>query len=458
MSKHEGKGYKFTIGVNNTVMAVYEIERGKAKLKKMESDETWSYDGTQVVKTELDDGETEITTYTDLDNDGVFTKTSEVKSPNGISGSAERYKFDLANSVTYELYGTKWKAERISANESFTLQGTDVVKVETEHGFVETTTYTDEDGDGLFIKASKSYARNDGSTITYLDDGDHGGDDDDHWSGSDSDDFYYGAAGNDMLAGGSGNDDLSGGLGNDTLSGGDGDDVLYAAAGNDTVDGGTGDDLIIGGDGAGNDTYKGGAGIDTVKYTSAKAGISVNLSQTIGIAGSLNTKVKDASGIGADKLFDIENIIAGSYSDNLTGSIGSNSIDGGAGNDTLSGGLGNDVLTGGDGSDRFIFNSKLGSANIDTIRDFGDDNDKIVLNKAIFKSLSKGVKAENLVTGTSAQLATHSFDKNDFLVYNSETHALIYDADGSGKLNAIEFAHIDLVGISNLTHTDFIIT
>ncbi len=461
MSKHGSKGYKFTFDANNGVTAVYEIEKGRTKLEKFDRDETWSFDGSIVTKTEIDDGETEITTYADIDGDGIYTKLSEVKTATGTTATTERYKFDVATdgSVTaaYELYGSSWKIDRISSNESYTLQGADIVKTEIEHGFVETTTYTDANSDGFFVKASKSYARTDGTTITYLTDDDHGEDSDDHWSGTDADDIYYGAAGNDTLIGGSGNDDLSGGSGNDNLSGGSGDDILYAASGNDTVDGGAGDDLIVGGDGAGNDVYKGGAGIDTVKYTSATAGITVNLASKIGTADSTNKKINDAAGIGSDKLYDIENIIAGNFDDALTGSALANNINAEAGNDTINGGLGNDILTGGAGNDRFVFNTKLGSNNLDTITDFGDGADKIAFSKAVFSALKKGVTADNLVTGTTSELATHRYDKNDFLTFNTETHVLRYDADGSGKAASIAVAEVDLVGVSNLSHTDFLI-
>lgn len=459
MSKNETRGYKFTI-TNGIVTAVYEVEGSKAKPEFLGQDTTWTFDGTQVTKTEIHDGRTEVSTYTDVDGDGIYTKNSEIKSANDISTLTERYKFDVSNGLVtaaYELFGTQWKASSISGDSSYTIQGTDIVKTETDHGFTETTIYTDADSNGLFIKASKTYARIDGSTITNLPDHEHGGDSNDAWSGTDNDDVYYGASGNDSLSGGNGNDDLSGGLGNDTLSGGAGDDVLYAASGNDVVDGGTGNDLIIGGDGAGNDTYKGGAGVDTAKYTSAKAGITVNLSQSIGTAGSVNTKIKDAAGIGSDKLYDIENIIAGNFDDILTGSMAANTINGEAGNDSINGGLGTDVLTGGAGNDRFIFNTKLGSSNVDTITDFGDGADKIVFSKSIFGSLKKGITADNIVSGTSAELAAHIYDKNDFLIHNTDTHILRYDADGSGKGAAIAVAEVDLVGITNLLYTDFII-
>jgi Ca2+-binding RTX toxin-like protein len=461
MSNHANKSYRFTFDASNAVTAVYEIKNGRTKRESIDADETWSFDGTLVTKTEIDDDETEITTYSDSDGDGTYTKVSEVKTTTGVTATTERYKFDATSDGTvtaaYELYGSVWKTERISDSEVYARQGTDIVKTETEHGFIETTTYTDADGDGLFIKASKTYARTDGTVITKLADDDHGEDSDDDWSGTDDDDIYYGADGDDVLSGGSGDDDLSGGQGNDTLSGGSGDDTLYAASGNDTVDGGIGDDLIIGGDGAGDDVYKGGEGIDTLKYTSASAGITVNLSSKLGTAGSVKTKTKDAAGIGTDKLFDIENIIAGDYADILTGSIAINCLNGEAGDDTINGGFGNDVLTGGAGNDCFMFNTKLGITNIDTITDFGDGADKIVLSKAIFSAMKKGVTADNLVTGTTTGLNNHLYDKNDFLRYNTETHVLSFDVDGSGKAAAIAIAEVDLVGVSSLSHTDFLI-
>jgi len=461
VSKDESKGYRFTIDSNSIITAVYEIEKGKTKLKKMDGDETWSFDGTVVTKTEVDDDEIEITTYSDTDGDGTFTEVGEVKSSSGVTANTERYRFDIAadGSVTsaYELDDTKWKTDRISINETYILQGLDVVKTETEHGFIETTTFMDEDGDGLYVKTSKSYARTDGTTVTFISDDDHGDDDNDGWSGTDDDDVFYGAAGNDTLVGGNGNDDLSGGVGDDRLSGGSGDDVLYATSGNDVVDGGTGNDLIIGGDGTGNDVYKGGAGVDTATYTSAKAGIAVNLYKSVGTAGSVNKKIKDAAGIGSDKLYDIENIIGGSFDDILTGSNGANTINGEAGNDSINGGLGADVLIGGTGADRFIFNTKRSTSNVDTITDFGDGADKIVFSKSLFGSLKKGIVAGNIITGNSSELAAYAFDKNDFLIYNTETGMLSYDADGSGKAAAVAVAEVDLVGIASLAHTDFIV-
>jgi Ca2+-binding RTX toxin-like protein len=150
-----------------------------------------------------------------------------------------------------------------------------------------------------------------------------------------------GGAGNDLLVAATTDSTLEGGDGNDTLTGGTGNDTLYGGSGNDTVNGGTGNDLIVGGDGAGDDTYNGGDGVDTLKYTSAKAGIKVDLTLSSGNATSIAGN--DAAGIGTDRITGVENIIAGNYSDIVIGDNANNQITGGSGNDTINGGTGTDT-------------------------------------------------------------------------------------------------------------------
>jgi Ca2+-binding RTX toxin-like protein len=235
--------------------------------------------------------------------------------------------------------------------------------------------------------------------------------------------------GNDKIAAGDGDDDVIGGAGNDIVTGGLGNDTILTGDGNDIVDAGAGDDFIVGGDGAGDDTYNGGVGIDTVKYTSATAAISVNLS-----TGTAKSLIKDNARIGSDKLSNIENVIAGNYSDTITGSKVSN------------------ILTGGFGNDTFVFNSLLnGTTNVDTITDFTSGSDKIALSKSIFKAFSKDktVAAEKLVNGDRA------IDANDYLVYDKATGKLYYDADGNEKGGQVQIA---LIGTDTaLTATDFTI-
>ena len=128
---------------------------------------------------------------------------------------------------------------------------------------------------------------------------------------------------------------IQGGGGNDSISSGAGNDTLVGGSGNDTVAGGVGNDLIVGGNGAGDDVYYGGDGLDTVRYTSADAGITVNLSAARNQAKSTQGNL---AGIGLDQLSGIENIIASYHHDTLTGSSVKNVFSGLTGNDLIDGG------------------------------------------------------------------------------------------------------------------------
>jgi Ca2+-binding RTX toxin-like protein len=304
--------------------------------------------------------------------------------------------------------------------------------------------------------------------------------------GENGDDTIYGGDGNDTLQGGAGSDTLDGGAGFDTadfsnkttavvvtltqsidasvsvggfqedtvrnienITGGSGADALTGDANANALSGGAGADILQGG--AGKDALDGGDGIDAANY-SDKAGAVV-----VVLKGSTAVMVK-VNGIAEDMIRNVENITGGSGNDLLTGDDVANIFIGGAGNDTLSGGAGNDILTGGTGADRFVFSTRLNAlTNIDTIEDFGDGADKIILSKSIFAALKKGVLSENFVTGTTEILANYGFDTNDFLRYNTQTQQLTYDADGSRSGLAVTVAQINLSGVLNLAHTDFLV-
>ncbi len=133
------------------------------------------------------------------------------------------------------------------------------------------------------------------------------------------------------------------------------------------------------------------------------------------------------------------NILTGTaYNDTLIGGAGNDTLIGGGGNDTLIGGTGNDTLTGGAGSDQFRFDSSFIS-NRDTITDFvRTDGDSIWLSKLVFtgfagnasgSALSANQFSMSSVSGSSAQV-----------IYNKNTGALLYDADGTGRQAAVQFA------------------
>lgn len=298
-------------------------------------------------------------------------------------------------------------------------------------------------------------------------------------------------AGTDMilefenLTGGHGNDTLVGGSGSNTLIGNDGHDRLRGAGGTDVINGGAGSDTsaysyssgavtvnlalagaqntigagwdtltsienLIGSDhgdtltgntgnntldgGLGNDTLAAGTGIDTVSYASSSAAVTVSLA----LAGAQNT-----IGAGTDTLSGFENISGGSGSDALTGNAGSN---------VLSGGRGNDILNGNGGPDYFRFDTTLNAAtNVDIINNFGTD-DVIRLDNTVFTRMADGALA---ATNFRASAAGTPADANDYVLYNTTTGALSYDADGTGAGSAIRFATLT-IGFT-LTSADFFV-
>lgn len=163
------------------------------------------------------------------------------------------------------------------------------------------------------------------------------------------------------------------------------------------------------------------------KASTATANLIINLTGAIDtrIGTEANDKLKGTEGI---------DIITGAGgSDNLLGLGGNDSLDGGNGNDKLNGGNGDDrltggggadILTGGKGNDTFVFSVLTVSADADKILDF-THGDKLEFITSIFTKL-EGATAANFVSGQT------SVDGDDYLIYDSKTGKLYYDADGSG--------------------------
>jgi serralysin len=138
----------------------------------------------------------------------------------------------------------------------------------------------------------------------------------------------------------------------------------------------------------------------------------------------------------------------------LNGGAGNDTINGGAGNDTINGGIGTDTLTGDKGSDIFFFNSafsKLGLTSIDTITDFSVVDDAIQLENAVFTVLAP---LATLSTGAFF-IGAAAHDRDDRIIYDSSTGSLMYDGDGNGSGQAMEFAVLT-TGLA-ITHDDFFI-
>ena len=190
--------------------------------------------------------------------------------------------------------------------------------------------------------------------------------------------------------------------------------------------------------GSSNNVLDGSTGTDTVSYKYATAAVTVSLA----LAGAQAT-----GGSGSDTLTAVENLTGSNYNDTLTGNSGANLLNGGTGNDTLSGGPGSDIIR---------FDSLLNaSTNRDTIVDYNVLDDTIQLENAIFTSLTTlgTLAADSFRSGPGFSSAA---DANDFVIYDSTSGALYYDAAGTGGAAAVQFATLSS-GLA-LSNADFLVT
>jgi Ca2+-binding RTX toxin-like protein len=178
----------------------------------------------------------------------------------------------------------------------------------------------------------------------------------------------------------------------------DGNDKLVGNAADNSLSGGNGDDWIEGG--AGNDVLSGGNGINTLAYTTASAGVTVN----IGFVG-----VQQTGGAGKDFISSFTNLIGSSKNDTLGGTTQSNIIEGGDGNDTISGGDSGDTLKGGNGIDTITYFDADSSVSVDLSLQngvdkqvgAGDENDDILTG---FENLTGGMHADILIGDANANV------------------------------------------------------
>ena len=136
--------------------------------------------------------------------------------------------------------------------------------------------------------------------------------------------------------------------------------------------------------------------------------------------------------------------------DSIAGGPGCDRIRGGAGDDVVMGGAGRDWLSGGTGHDAFVFDTAPGPENVDRILDFRSVDDVFRLDSSVFDGLEAGaLDAESFVIGTAA------VDGNDRIVYDRNSGALLFDADGYGGAAVIRFAIV--TGGISVAAEDFLI-
>ena len=210
--------------------------------------------------------------------------------------------------------------------------------------------------------------------------------------------------------------------------------LLTGNSGNNTLDGGAGADRMAGG--AGNDTYR----VDNVGDVVAE----LNGQGTDTVSSSVSYRLSS----------DVEKLtLTGSGNVNGTGNSLANVLIGNSGNNTLNGGSGSDMLTGYGGSNSFVFNKALGPTNVDSITDFNVVGDTIVLDNAIFSTISgTGTLSAAQFTANTGGMAK---DGSDRIIYETDTGKLLYDSNGNASGGMTQFGQVD-AGLA-LTHSDFLI-
>ena len=213
-------------------------------------------------------------------------------------------------------------------------------------------------------------------------------------------------------------DQIYGTSGSDSLSGNGGDDVIIGRGGNDFLSGG-----------AGNDILDGGAGIDTADYSTASGSVTVDLNMPT---------PQNTIGAGIDTLTGIEKLIGSAFADTLKGDANANLLSGGGGDDVLIGGGGSDTLTGGAGADHFFYNAT--SEGLDHIVDFAPGTDVLDFKSSAFGNLTIGTLSAANFDSNATGTATHAAPE---FIYNTTSHVLSFDADGTGAAVAIQMAHLE---------------
>jgi serralysin len=235
------------------------------------------------------------------------------------------------------------------------------------------------------------------------------------------------------------------GLGSIQAKGGSGVDVITGADGNDIIDGGFGADILAGG--FGDDRFYVDDRGDKVTEATGGGADSVASTVTFSLKGGSveGITLTGSAGVGA---------VGNELNNKMTGNTANNKLVAGSGNDALYGGLGKDALYGELGNDSFVFNTALGSANVDAIYDFANasgNNDTIRLENAIFKGLTA---VGTLVAGLFAANTTGTaIDVDDRVVYETDTGKLFYDSNGSRSGGSVQFAMLTEHPI--LTYSDF---
>lgn len=154
-------------------------------------------------------------------------------------------------------------------------------------------------------------------------------------------------------------------------------------------------------------------------------------------------------------------IFGGNGDDYLNGGEGNDTIFGDAGNDTIYAEAGDDIIAGGAGFDRFFYATGKTFTNtdfgVDTLTDFTPGEDKIVLDKRTFASVTSdiGIGFSNPADFAIVASDVEAEASSAAIVYNSSTGNLFYNQNGMEVGLGTGGLFASLSGIPNISSNDF---
>jgi Ca2+-binding RTX toxin-like protein len=247
-------------------------------------------------------------------------------------------------------------------------------------------------------------------------------------------DYTLGAGLENATAGGAGVVNLTGNTVANLLTGNANANILNGGAGVDTMSGGLGNDTYIVDNTLDVVNEGAGGGIDTVR-------VSINYS----LAASSQVEFLISDTNASVRLSGSE------FANTIVGGNGRDVLRGLGGDDVINGGRGRDELYGGAGKDFFKFDVRPTSSTVDRIKDFSTRDDTVMLNNSIFGKIGNGtdlnpgkLKSSYFRSGTTNE----GLDSNDYVIFNTRTDTLLYDADGAGGRAAIAIAQFNNVTLT----------
>jgi autotransporter-associated beta strand protein len=200
-------------------------------------------------------------------------------------------------------------------------------------------------------------------------------------------------------------------------------------------------------------------GIDFVLANDGTGGTEIVLGEGVTITGTKGDDLVDAKHTAPgeplptksadliDALGGADDVSGLAGNDWIIGGKGNDFLNGNKGDDRLEGGLGRNKLDGGKGVDTFVLRPDLdevstgkGVAKADgraKILGFDIDEDLIELDAEVFLAIGPTLDEGEFRIGLKAK------DEDDFILYQASSGRLLYDEDGQGGKDAIQFARLD---------------